>query len=75
MGGNRNIPVLIVNTGLPEVSEGWYIGGGVFVQSPLLCRLLFVLFLPKQEKGNKAVKMLQQLQFPLAVFRIILKFA
>ena len=32
------------------VSEGWYIGGGVFVKSPLLCRLLLVLFLPKQEK-------------------------
>ena len=33
------------------VSEGWYIGGGGFVKSPLLCRLLFVLFLPTQEKN------------------------
>ena len=33
------------------VSEGWYIGGGGFVKSPLLWRLLFVLFLPTQEKN------------------------
>ena len=41
---------LLFFAGLP-VSEGWYIGGGGFVKSPLLWRLLFVLFLPTQEKN------------------------
>ena len=31
--------------------EGWIKGGDGFLKSPLLCRLLFALFLPKQEKG------------------------
>ena len=50
MGGNRNIPVLRVKAANPTVQEGWYTGGGVLVQSPLLTRLLLELFLPKQEK-------------------------
>jgi hypothetical protein len=41
---------LLPSAGLP-LQEGWYIGGGGFVKSPLLWRLLFVLFLPTQEKN------------------------
>ena len=41
----------VLPSGLP-VSEGRSLRGGVFVKSPLLNRLLFVLFLPKQEKNN-----------------------
>jgi len=44
----------IAMTGYRPVSEGSFLRGGVFVKSPLLNRLLWVLFLPKQEKDRGA---------------------
>ena len=42
-GASRHTCALSRNSaGLP-VSEGWFLGGGVFVKSPLLCRFLWLL--------------------------------
>ena len=53
---NRNIRVLSRNSAAPQVSEGWYIGGGGFVKSHLLWRRLLILFLAKQGKYASRIR-------------------
>ena len=51
--------------------EGWIKGGGGFVKSPLLCRLLFVLFLPiKKRTSSPSSSLLPKISIPFSIFSI-----